>query len=242
MDSRAFSSLPVRRIEEHPLNPLLRGEWPATVPAVRQVLEEGLDLGPLTVLVGENGAGKSTLVEAVAEAFGLSVEGGTRDQVLHRTQVTESGLCDHLQLVRGVGGARDGVFLRAETMHGTFAYLANVNGQGGAYNFQSHGESFLEFLVARSGTRGLWIFDEAESALSFTGCMALLGRVRQLVAAGSQVVLSTHSPILAALPEARIYELGEWGLRPSEYDDLEMVRTWRLFLDAPQRFLRHLEP
>lgn len=107
---------------------------------------------------------------------------------------------------------------------------------------RGHGESFLEFLVARSGTRGLWIFDEAESALSFTGCMALLGRVRQLVAAGSQVVLSTHSPLLAALPEACIYELGEWGLRPREYDDLEMVRTWRLFMDAPQRFLRHVEP
>ncbi|KMK73151.1 ATPase AAA [Kocuria rhizophila] len=241
MAQEPFSSLPVRRIEEHRRNPLPRGEWPATVPAVRQVLDEGLDLGPLTVLVGENGAGKSTLVEGIAEAYGLSVEGGTRDQVLHRTQATESGLHHHLQLVRGVGGARDGVFLRAETMHGTFAYLSEVNRPGGAYNFQSHGESFLEFLVTRSRTRGLWIFDEAESALSFTACMALVGQVRKLLAEGSQVVLSTHSPLLAALPEADLYELGEWGLRPCAYDDLDMVRNWRLFLDAPQRFLRHLD-
>ncbi|MGR6612970.1 AAA family ATPase [Kocuria rhizophila] len=241
MAQEPFSSLPVRRIEEHRRNPLPRGEWPATVPAVRQVLDEGLDLGPLTVLVGENGAGKSTLVEGIAEAYGLSVEGGTRDQVLHWTQATESGLHHHLQLVRGVGGARDGVFLRAETMHGTFAYLSEVNRPGGAYNFQSHGESFLEFLVTRSRTRGLWIFDEAESALSFTACMALVGQVRKLLAEGSQVVLSTHSPLLAALPEADLYELGEWGLRPCAYDDLDMVRNWRLFLDAPQRFLRHLD-
>ena len=226
------------------MNPLPRGEWPATVPAVRQVLDEGLDLGPLTVLVGENGAGKSTLVEGIAEAYGLSMEGGTRDQVLHRTQVTESGLHHHLQLVRGVGGTRDGVFLRAETMHGTFAYLSELDGppQTGRFNLQSHGESFLEFLVVRSGTRGLWVFDEPESALSFKACMALLGHVRNLLAEGSQVVLSTHSPLLAALPEADLYELGEWGLRPCAYDDLDMVRNWRMFLDAPQRFLRHLDP
>ena len=244
MTSEPFSSLPLRRIEEHRLNPLPRGKWPATVPAVRQVLDEGLDLGPLTVLVGENGAGKSTLVEGIAEAFGLSVEGGTRDQVLHRTQATESGLCEHLQLVRGVGGARQGVFLRAETMHGTFAYLSELDGppQDGRHNFQSHGESFLEFLDDRAGVAGLWVFDEPESALSFTACMALLGRILDLVAQGSQVVLSTHSPLLAVLPGASIYELGEWGLRSCDYDDLDMVQNWRLFLDQPERFLRHLAP
>lgn len=244
MSGEPFSSLPLRRIEEHRLHPLPRGEWPATVPAVRQVLDEGLDLGSLTVLVGENGAGKSTLVEGIAEAFGLSVEGGTRDQVLHRTQATESGLCEHLQLVRGVGGARQGVFLRAETMHGTFAYLSELDGppQDGRYNFQSHGESFPEFLRDRAGVTGLWVFDEPESALSFTACMALLGQILDLVAHGSQVVLSTHSPLLAALPGASIYELGEWGLRSCAYDDLDMVQNWRLFLAQPERFLRHLEP
>ncbi|MDN6428953.1 MAG: AAA family ATPase, partial [Propionibacterium sp.] len=63
------SALPLRRIEEDPLDPLPRGEWPATVPAVRDLLDSGLDLSPLTVLVGENGSGKSTLVEALAESF-----------------------------------------------------------------------------------------------------------------------------------------------------------------------------
>lgn len=52
--------------------------------------------------------------------------------------------------------------------------------------------------------------------------------------------MSTHSPLLASLPEAKIYEIGAWGLRPSAYDELEMVRSWRLFLDSPDRFLRHL--
>jgi MoxR-like ATPase len=47
--------------------------WPAHVPAVAQLLDEGLELAEgVTLLVGENGTGKSTLVEAVAMAFGLS--------------------------------------------------------------------------------------------------------------------------------------------------------------------------
>jgi predicted ATPase len=85
------------------------------------------------------------------------------------------------------------------------------------------------------------VLDEPESALSFGGCLALLGMLRDLAADGSQIILSTHSPVLAALPGARIHEVGEWGLRHVEYDDLDLVQTWRLFLDAPQRFLRHLE-
>lgn len=41
------------------------------------LLDDGLDLSPLTVLVGENGSGKSTIVEALAMAFGMSAEGGS---------------------------------------------------------------------------------------------------------------------------------------------------------------------
>jgi hypothetical protein len=38
-------------------------------------------------------------------------------------------------------------------------------------------------------------------------------------------------------PFARV---GEWGLRQVAYHDLELVRDWRGFLDAPQRWLRYL--
>ena len=78
-----FSSLPVRRIEEHRLAPLSKDVWPATIPAVRQILDEGLDLSRLTVFVGENGTGKSTIVEALAQAFGLNAEGGTQNALHH---------------------------------------------------------------------------------------------------------------------------------------------------------------
>jgi predicted ATPase len=228
-----FSRLPVRRVEQHPLEPADRAAWPATLAPVRQLLDDGLDLGAVTVLVGDNGAGKSTLVEAIAMAYGMNPEGGSTG-ASNRTRPSESTLGDHLQLVRGAGASKRGFFLRAETMHGFFTYLESI-GDGGSFHTRSHGESFLDLVVERSRVHGLWVLDEPESALS------LLGLLRDLVAEGSQVLLSTHSPVLAAFPGADLYEIGAWGIRGCAYDDLDLVRTWRSFLDAPQRFLRYLD-
>lgn len=232
------SPLPVRRVEELAVYPADRRAWPATVPAVGDVLDNGIDLSRLTVLVGENGSGKSTLVEAVAEAYGLNPEGGTRD-AMHSTQRTESGLAENLKLIRAGGASRKGVFLRAETMHSHFAYLDGICSMG-RHNFQSHGESFIEFFTDRAGIRGLWIFDEAESALSFNGCLLLLAQIAQLVERGSQVILSTHSPLLASATGADILELDDTGIHRKDYDDLDLVQNWRRFLSEPESFLRHL--
>jgi predicted ATPase len=230
--------LPVRRVEEHTLAPMNRSEWPATLAPVRQLLDGGLDLGPVTVLVGDNGAGKSTLIEGLAMAFGLNPEGGSTS-AMSRTRESESTLGEHLQLVRGAGASKRGFFLRAETMHGFFTYLESI-GDAEPFHQRSHGESFIDLVASRSRVQGLWILDEPESALSLSGCLALIGLLRDLVAGGSQVVLSTHSPILAAIPGADLYEIGEWGIRDCAFDDLDLVRNWRAFLDSPERYLRHL--
>src|SRR4051794_40858403 len=131
--------------------------WPATVPCVRKLLEDGLDLGPLTVLVGENGSGKSTVIEAIAQRYGLSPEGGSTG-ARHSTRPSESPLWRAITLRRGIGAARWGFFLRAETMHGYYTYLeANPAGPlhhdnqrvVEPFHEMSHGESFLEVLGNR---------------------------------------------------------------------------------------------
>lgn len=161
----------------------------------------------------------------------------------HSTRTSESGLWDMLTLVRNPGSARWGYFLRAETMHGFFSYLEANPGHSpeAVFHELSHGESFLELIRERFVGPGLYLLDEPESALSFTGCLALLSVLIDLLRTGTaQVIMSTHSPLLAALPAANIVEIGTWGMRPTVWSELHLVRNWRDFLGEPEALLRHL--
>lgn len=212
-----------------------------TLPAVRQLLHAGLDLPPgVTFLVGENGSGKSTLVEAIAQAYGLNAEGGSKG-ARHATRTSESPLWEALRIVRDPGPLVASYFLRAETMHGLFTYLEeDPPAWEPRFHELSHGESFLEMLRLRVHGYGFFVLDEPESALSFRSCLALVAALDDLRREGAQVLCATHSPLLAALPGATILEVDEHGLRETTYDELDLVRDWRGFLDAPDRYLRHL--
>jgi predicted ATPase len=85
------SRLPVRRISADDTVDFPDTEWPRSLPVIAQVLREGIDLGAITVLVGENGSGKSTLVEAIALAYGMSPEGGSTG-ARHTSRQTESAV------------------------------------------------------------------------------------------------------------------------------------------------------
>ncbi|MER7249423.1 AAA family ATPase [Kribbella sp. NPDC000426] len=236
-----FADQPVRRVAAaEGIRP--SGRWPHTIPAIRQLLTDGLDLDAgVTFLVGENGAGKSTLVEAIAIAFGLSPEGGSTGARL-TTRATESSLADDLQLTRGVGAKRAGFFLRAETMHGFYTYLEQNPGTRNepAFHEMSHGESFLNLISDRFTRQGFYCLDEPESALSFSSSLAVIGVLNQLAEHGSQVLCATHSPVISALPGATILEVGEWGIRRTTWDELELVQNWKAYLQGPQRYLRHI--
>ncbi|KRC49059.1 MULTISPECIES: AAA family ATPase [unclassified Nocardioides] len=223
-----------------PRHGLRDDEWPFTVPAIAQVLREDLDLSPgVTFLVGENGSGKSTLVEAIAVAYGLSPEGGTRHGQ-HSTRATESPLHRVLRLQRGIGTGRWGFFLRAETMHGWFTFAEQHASSGDpVFHEMSHGESFLAVLRSRFDSPGFYCLDEPEAALSFSSTLGLMSRLQDLVDDGGQVLCATHSPVLASLPGASILEVGDWGLRRTTWEELELVQHWRRYLDDPQRYLRH---
>ncbi len=82
--------------------------------------------------------------------------------------------------------------------------------------------------------------DEPDAPLSFVSCLSLVALLHDLAEADSQVVVATHSPIVAAVPGATIFELGEWGIRPARWEELEVVQSWRTFLGNPERFLHYL--
>jgi predicted ATPase len=236
-----FDQPPVVRISLDPDAPIERGTWPMSIPAVAELARDGLDLAPgVTFLVGENGSGKSTLVEAVAMAYGMAPEGGSTGSQ-HSTRASESPLGHALRLQRGIGAARWGFFLRAETMHGFYTYLEDNPGKGDPrFHAMSHGESFLAVLERRFDSPGFYCLDEPEAALSFSSTLGLVSVLHEVARSGGQVLCATHSPVLAAMPGATILEVGEWGLRRTTWDELELVQHWRSYLDAPGRYLRHV--
>ncbi|MGH3869267.1 MAG: AAA family ATPase [Pseudonocardiaceae bacterium] len=226
--------------------------YPFGLPVVTALREHGrlvLDPG-VTLLTGDNGTGKSTLVEAVAAAAGFNPEGGSKS-FRFATRATESDLGQHLRLTWAPCKPRTSFFLRAEsfynvateveTLEETDPGLIASSYGGRSLHERSHGESFLALAVYRFGPGGLYLLDEPESALSMQGCLALLRRINDLVAAGSQFILATHSPILLAYPNATIYQISAAGtLDKVDYDDIDAVRLHRDFLADPERYLHYL--
>jgi predicted ATPase len=220
-------------------------DFPFAVPAVAAIDRLRRD-APITLLAGDNGTGKSTLVEAVAEAMGFAAEGGELDRSGELPAVPRPVLDGALKPVLGTRKPRNGYFLRAESFFNVAAFVdragifspdLSLYGDVPLHQ-QSHGQSFLALAANRFGGDGLYVLDEPEAALSVSGALALVAVMVRAARAGAQFVVATHSPVLLACPEARIYELDADGLAQCAYDELETVRFTRAFLDAPDRFLR----
>lgn len=230
--------------------PLDRSAWPYTVPCVADLVDNSLTFTQsVTFLVGENGSGKSTLVEAIAEAFGLDAQGGRAGRK-YTNDRPKTPLGERLKLDLTAEGARmfsggrrkqKGFFLRAET---AFGLMAAVSGMHGYWDedtsTMSHGEGFLTVFDSMFQEPGLYVMDEPEAALSFTSCLRLIKLMHDLGQTGAQVICSTHSPLLAAIPDADIIEIGDHGLQRTKWDQLEVVDHWRRYLDNPNAYLRHL--
>jgi predicted ATPase len=64
--------------------------------------------------------------------------------------------------------------------------------------------------------------------------------MHELGRSGAQVICATHSPLLAAMPEADIVELGDFGFRRVPWTELSIVDHWRRYLGDPNAYLRHV--
>ncbi len=240
------------RLDEAPV--AAEAGYPWDLPAVAAVAG-GVELHPkVTYLIGENGSGKSTLLTGLAIAAGMSAEGGSSNFAFPAGEATyalsqrraQSALADAMRLVRTGRRPRTDFFLRAESLFVAATYLEQLDDHplraygGTSLHEQSHGEGFLAIMINRFGPDGLYLLDEPEAALSTQNCLTCLRRIHELVEAGSQFVISTHSPIILAYPDATIYRCTDDGLEAVEYDDAEPVRLTKGFLSAPDRFLARL--
>ncbi len=220
--------------------------YPFNLPVIRDL--ETLSLHrAVTFIVGENGSGKSTLLEALAVAAGFNAEGGSNN-FRFTTRASHSALHGCLRLTRSHKRPRTGFFLRAESFFNVATEVDRLDAVdsllqsygGRSLHEQSHGESFIALLTHRFGPNGLYFLDEPEAALSPSRQLAALVRIHDLVRAGSQFVIATHSPILMAHPDALILAAGEHGLAPIRYEDTDHYALTRRFLNDPSGMLQRL--
>lgn len=225
-----------------------RKVYPFNIPVLKNFKELEFN-NPVTILVGENGLGKSTLIEAIAIAMGLNPEGGSSG--FHfSTKASHSNLFEYIITIRGVNRNKDGFFLRAESFYNVITNMETLNdgfsphiemSYGGIPLHEvSHGEGFMRLLIHRCHGKSFFVFDEPEAALSPLSQIKMLIRINQLVKEDSQIIISTHSPILMAYPGATIYQLSENGIQKTNYEQTEHYLLMKYFLNNTDIYLNDL--
>jgi predicted ATPase len=225
-------------------------QFPFSLPVMKNFRE--LTFHPnVTYVIGENGMGKSTLLEGVAIALGFNPEGGTLN-FNFSSYDSHSDLHTYLRLVKGAERAKDSFFFRAETFYNVASNIEEMDSEessapkvidsfgGKSLHEQSHGESFFAAFTERFRGQGLYILDEPEAALSPLRQLSMLSRINELINQGSQFIISTHSPILMAYPDAKIIELSESGMTESRLEDTGHYALMKQFFEDRERLLVHL--
>ena len=115
-------------------------------------------------------------------------------------------------------------------------------GQGGRpqhFHEKSHGESFLALAQENFRSRGLYLLDEPEAALSPRRQMTMLIEIMESIKLGSQFIIATHSPILSGIPDAELWSF-DGPLHTCTYEETDAYTVTRMFINSREQILKHL--
>jgi predicted ATPase len=217
--------------------------YPFTLPLFRHPTRIPFDT-PISIFVGENGSGKSTLLEAMARRCDIHMWRET-ERRRFRNNRYEDSFHKHIS-IDWTSGPVPGSFFGSsifqdftrildEWAAASPAVLDYFGGQ--SLVTQSHGQSIMSFFRSRYRLKGLYLLDEPETALSPKTQLQMVTLLSEMAKAGhAQFVVATHSPILLACPDARIFSFDHDRITPVLYEETEHYRIFDDFMKNRHKF------
>jgi len=222
-----------------------RSAYPFCLNNIQQTEEIELS-SSVTFFVGENGTGKSTFLEAAARCCGLHIWENEPER-RYSQNPHEKELKHHLQPTWS-NGATTGAFFAGRIFQDFTRILEEwAVADPGMLDFfggkslltQSHGQSLMAYFQSRLYTKGLYFLDEPETALSPRTQLTLLKLIQ---ATGyeqeAQFIISTHSPLLLACPDAEIWDFNRAPLQKTPYEATDHFKLYRDFLLNRKAYLQ----
>lgn len=94
-------------------------------------------------------------------------------------------------------------------------------------NQKSNGENAYMYFTENIGERGLYLLDEPENSLSPKNQLKLAQYIEESVRFfGCQFIISTHSPFMLAMKEAKIYDLDKIPVTECNWKELDNIRVY----------------
>jgi predicted ATPase len=203
---------------------------------------------PVTFFVGENGTGKSTLLKAICQKCGVHIW-EEAEGARYKYNPYEGMFFENID-VAWTGDMVPGSYFSSQIFHDFARYLDQwAHADPGMLDYfggnslltQSHGQSLISFFTSRYKIKGIYFLDEPETALSPKSQLKLLKLLKEMTHDGhAQFIITSHSPILLALPGAMLYNFDRNPIKPVKYEDTEYYRIYRDFMNNKDSYLEKL--
>ena len=100
----------------------------------------------------------------------------------------------------------------------------------------SNGENAFQYFMEKIEENGLYLLDEPENSLSPERQLELVRFIEDSVRFfGCQFIISTHSPFLLAMRDAKIYDFDQVPVKPKPWTSLKNVKIYHDFFESHRK-------